>query len=228
MSTPEGIVVPGLGATQRRLLELLKRGGECTLARLEEEIRLNRETLRIHLKSLAAQGLVERAGVQRGGPGRPHVLYRLTAAGEALFPRREGELLGELASFLLAEGRSDLLEEFFSDRLARKREEAERQLAGLRGRARLERIAAFLSEEGFVAEVTDTAGGPRLRLSHCPLRGLVAVSDLPCRFELALIEALAGDQLDREAFIPEGSHACVYAPASPPAPRRRGAGRRPG
>jgi predicted ArsR family transcriptional regulator len=225
MRTSLPIIGSGIGESQRQLLELIKRSGECTLAALEAGFELNRETLRIHLKSLAAQGLVERSGVQRAGPGRPHVLYRLTAAGEALFPRREGALLRELATFLLEQGRRDLLEQFFDARLARRRREVEGSVAGLEGHERLERIAEILSEDGFVAEVTHSKVGPRLRLCHCPIQDLVAVSDLPCRFELRLIEGLLGNRLDREAFMPEGSHACIYSISSARAKRQRGSRR---
>lgn len=221
MRTALPIIGPGIGESQRRLLELMKRAGECTLAELEASFELSRETLRIHLKSLAAQGLVERSGVQRAGPGRPHVLHRLTPEGEALFPRREGVVLRELATFLLEQGRRDLLEAFFEVRLARKRREAEGRVAGLASRARLEKIAEILSEEGFLAEISGPAGEARLRLCHCPLQDLVAISDLPCRFELALIEGLSGERLAREAFMPEGSHACVYSIASARKKRRQ-------
>ena len=40
---------PGLGASQRTLLELLKRRGEATLAELETGIEVARETVRSHL-----------------------------------------------------------------------------------------------------------------------------------------------------------------------------------
>ncbi len=211
MQGKESLFGPGIGETQRRILGLIKRSGECTLARLEADFDLNRETLRTHLKSLVAMGLVERPGVHRKGPGRPHVLYRLTAAGEALFPRREGELLGELAAFLHEKGRRDLLEEFFERRLARRRRELAPRVAGLRGRDRLEAVAGILSEEGFVAEVVAGGAGTRLRLCHCPLQDLVAVSDLPCRYEKRLVEGLLGERSRRDGFIPDGDYACAYA-----------------
>jgi len=221
MRPTPSVLGSGIGESQRTLLDLIKRSGECTLAELEAGFELNRETLRTHLKSLAAQGLVERSGVHRSGPGRPHILYRLTSVGEALFPRREGALLRELATFLLEQGRRDVLEKFFDLRLARKSQELERRVAGLAGRERLEEIAEILSGEGFVADVTTSGTGPRLRLCHCPLQDLVAVSDLPCRFELALIEGLLGERLSRETFIPGGSHACTYSISAAPSKRQR-------
>ncbi|MEO8584712.1 MAG: ArsR family transcriptional regulator [Acidobacteriota bacterium] len=228
MRTASAVFGPGIGESQRSLLYLIKRFGECTLVQLEAGFELNRETLRAHLKSLAAMGLVERSGVRRSGPGRPHVLYRLTAAGEALFPRREGALLREIAKFLLEQGRRDLLEKFFDLRLARWRREAAPRLAGLRGRRRHEAIAEILSEEGFVAEVVAGAAAPRLRLCHCPVLDLVAISKLPCRFEMKLIEGLLGERLRRETFIPDGDHACTYAisSASPARSKQKTAPRR--
>lgn len=203
----------GLGPSQRTLLERLKRLGTAALGDLEKDLGLARETVRDHLKALGAQGLVERAGLVREGPGRPQVLYRLSAQGERLFPRREGELLRELAGFLIEDGREELLAAFFDHRTAGKRERLRARVAGLDPDRRLREVAAILTEEGFLAEVSAAAGGgsPRLRLCHCPLREVVAVSHLPCRAELALVEELLGRSLVRETFIPDGASACTYA-----------------
>lgn len=206
------ILGPGLGESQRTLLDLLKRRGEATLAELETGLDLARETLRDHLKALAAEGLVERAGLRRRGPGRPQVVYRLSSSGQELFPRREGRLLRELATFLLSRGHSELLQTFFEERVGRKRDELQRRVAGLEGVERFREVAKILSEEGFLAEVTEDGSGDRfhLRLCHCPLREIVAVSHLPCRAEMALVEELLGESLRRESFIPHGGSSCTY------------------
>ena len=202
---------PGFGDSQRTLMELLRRRGAATLADLETGLDLARETLRDHLKSLAAQGLVERAGVRRDGPGRPQVIYRLTQAGEEMFPRREGEVLGELATFLIESGQRELLEQFFAARTAGKRERLLRRVAGLEGPERLAEVVRILSEEGFLAEVeTTNEQGPVLRLCHCPLSHLVDVTKLPCRSELELVRELLGSDLERTAFMPHGDASCSY------------------
>jgi len=199
-----------MGESQRAIIGLLKHQGEGTLADLESSLELARETLRDHLKALAAQGLVERAGVRRGGPGRPQVLYRLTSGGEALFPRREGELLRELATFLVEHDHLEILEEFFEARVQRKREALHQRVARLGDDDRLEEVARILSEEGFLAEVFTSELGSGLRLCHCPLRDFVAVSHLPCRAEMTLVEELLEATLNRVSFMPEGAHTCSY------------------
>jgi len=224
------IASPGIGASQRALLEALKRRGQSTLAELEGALDLAAETVRSHLQALVAQGLVERSGLLRSGPGRPRVRYCLTAAGEALFPRSEGELLRELAVFLVESGQGSLLEDFFAARLRRKRAAAEARLAEVPAEQRLDAVAKLLSEDGFLAEVVAGEAGRRLRLCHCPLRELVEVSRLPCRAEMELVGDLLGDALERESFIPDGAPSCTYAvvpksrrPAALPTRRRRAA-----
>lgn len=211
MLRTDAVFGPGLGQSQKTILELLMRSGAATLADLEASLELAAETLRDHLKSLAAKGLVERAGVRRDGPGRPHVIYRLTDAGADLFPRREGELLRELATFLVESGRDGLLEEFFTARAERRRAALHRRVAGLEGIERLGEVAQILSEEGFLAEVAASESGPCIRLCHCPVRDLVAVSQLPCQAEMDLIAELLGGALNRVSFMPNGDPSCTYS-----------------
>jgi len=215
---------PGLGESQSELLDRIKRRGEATVAELETDTGLARETVRDHCKGLASQGLVERAGLRRHGPGRPQVVYRLTEGAERLFPRREGALLRELAEFLVADGREDLLARFFEARTETKRTSLARRLAGLSEESRLREVAHALSEDGFVAEAdSGTGGARRLRLCHCPLRDLVAVSRLPCRAEMELVQELVGAPLVRESFMPHGDPSCTYRLAPDAAASRPGA-----
>ena len=202
---------PGLGESQRSLLVELKRRGEATLVEVAGAVDLASETVREHLNALTARGLVERVGRRRNGPGRPRIVYGLSDRGEALFPNREGALLGELASHLVATGREDVLEEFFQWRIGEQRDSAESRLRGLEGAERMEEVARILSEQGFMAEVEEDEGGALLlRLCHCPLKELVEASRLPCRAEIEFVEELLGESLAREAWIPEGDHSCTY------------------
>lgn len=216
-SDPHSILGPGLGESQKTILEMLLRGGEASLADLAASLELATETLRDHLKALGAKGLVERAGVRREGPGRPQVVYRLSNAGLDLFPQREGELLRELATFLQDSGNVHLLEAFFEARVERKREVLLRRVAHLEGAERAEEVARILSEEGFMAEIEGTPTGPRLRLCHCPLREVVAVSHLPCRAEMTLVRELLGEPLHRVSFMPDGASTCTYSIGEPEA-----------
>lgn len=207
------IAASGLGDTQRELLELLKRQGKRSVGELAASLDLAAETVRGHMNALAGHGLVRRAGRRKEGPGRPEILYRLTDEAEQLFPNEEGRLLRDLTSYLTEQGHQDVLEAFFRARVAEQREEARQRLRGLGGRRRLEEVAAILTEEGFMAEVVESEGGEvRLRLCHCPLKEMVAVSRLPCRAEEEWIQELLGQDLSRRSWMPDGDRTCTYAP----------------
>lgn len=207
------MTVPAPGETHGSILGLLKRRGSASIPELARELSLNIETVRGHLGALAARGLVRREGTRRRGPGRPEIVYVLTAGAEALFPRREAEVLRELATYLTQSGNSHILREFIEQGIARRRDEARARVAHLEGRDRLEEVARILSELGFMARVEDGADAPTLRLCHCPLRALVDVTTVPCKAELGFIGELLGEPLARLTYIPAGAPSCSYSVA---------------
>ena len=201
-----------IGESQRRILDHLKRHGPGSIPEIAERLGLSVETIRTHLKSLGGEGLVERRGRRRSGPGRPEILYGLTAASDVLFPNREGELLKDLTTFLDDNGRGDLVREFFDVQVERRRETVRAGIDRLGEDVRIEEVARVLSEEGFMAEVVaDDEGQKLLRLCHCPIRSVVDVTSAPCRSEMRFIREVLGERLVRLTYIPSGDSACSYA-----------------
>ena len=204
-----------------RILDHLKRHGDASVPELARAFDLSPETVRSQTAALRAQGLVARTGLRRAGPGRPEQVLGLTADAQALFPRREAEVLRGLAAFLLEEGQHDLLSRYLDRSAKERREGARKRLRGLEGPERLAEAARILTEEGYMAEVVEGAEDPRprLRLCHCPLHALVEVTSAPCRAEIGFVRALVGDTLARVEYLPDGDGACTYAVG-----RREGAG----
>lgn len=201
----------GLGESQQRILEHLKRRGASTIPAIAVALDLNVETVRTHLRALGSDGLTCRVGSRRNGPGRPEILYGLTDAAEEWFPNREGTVLREMTSYLENVGEGDLVNEFFADYVGRRRSAAMARVEDLGGAERLEEVARILSEDGFMAEVQSDGEGKRmLRLSHCPLGKLVDVTRAPCRAELSYVRDLLGERLSRVSYIPTGDPACCY------------------
>ena len=209
---------PGLGATRRALLAALKRRGPSALAELRADLPLSPATLREHLLALSREGLVARQGTRKAGRGRPEVIWALTGAAEDLFPQRDGAVLHELVTWMGGHGGAELLGEFFEGRIGKRRRTARTRLARTTGLRRVTEVARMLSEEGYLAEaVRGSDGAPVLRIFHCPVKDLVAATDLPCRTELGLVRELLGGTLTRLEHAAHKQGTCSYS-----VPRGRG------
>ncbi|MBI2406817.1 MAG: helix-turn-helix domain-containing protein [Gemmatimonadetes bacterium] len=192
----------------RSLLDALKYRGRATVPELASDLDLNVETVRDHLRTLEGRELVRRDGTLQQGPGRPEIVFVLTAAAEALFPRREAEILRELAQFMVAHRQAPLLRDFFREYVSERREQGLARVEGLTGRKRVREVARIMDEMGFMPVLEDH--GDTLRLCHCPMRGLVEATDLPCREEIGLLRELLDGSLTRVSHMPHGDLACAY------------------
>jgi len=185
------------------LLDALKRRGRAGVPELAEELGLNVETIRSHLKALVASGLVERVGALRYGPGRPEIIYALTDAAEMLFPRREGEILRGLGTYLVEQGHEQVLQDFFADYARQRSAEAAARIARIEKRGRLDEVVRVLSEWGFMPVVEESGRTTRLRLCHCPLRDLIDATRVPCRAEIDHLMELLGKDFERVGLAPD-------------------------
>ncbi|MDH3297782.1 MAG: helix-turn-helix domain-containing protein [Gemmatimonadota bacterium] len=212
MNDADQIRVPGLGQTQRELLHSLKRRGPSTTGELADGFDLATGTLREHIRSLESRRLVVRVGRRREGPGRPHVIYGLTDAGQALFPQGEAELLVGLVEHLLGTGHAALVEDFFLSRAKADYDQVAARLQRLGPAERLSEGVRFMAEAGYMPEVEQDSktGDTVIRLCNCPLRSVVAVTQLPCRSEERLLSALVDAKLERIAYMPDGDDSCSY------------------
>ena len=149
-----------------------------------------------------------------------HFAARLAAAGNEVSVLARGAQLDaaglrELVGCLAGEGQGRPLGGCLLEGLAGRRAEGLARVSALTGAERLAEVARLFSEEGFMAEPATAADGtPALRMRHCPLRDLVAATDLPCQAEMALAQELAGQPLVR---IEHGAHerrACTYGLSS--------------
>ncbi|HRP08532.1 MAG TPA: helix-turn-helix domain-containing protein [Gemmatimonadales bacterium] len=204
--SPAGM--PLLSDRYRSLLDALKYRGQATVPALAAQLDLNVETVREHLRTLEASGVVRRQGSERRGPGRPEIVWVLTELAEPLFPRREGETLRGLARYLVDNGQTHLLSGFLQQQIAERRRAGLKRVEGLSGEERARETRSILDEMGFMPVLEEN--GDTLRLCHCPLRDLVAATDLPCKAEIELLRELLGGSVRRIAHMPDGDTACAY------------------
>ncbi len=210
--------------SKKRILNLLKRGGEQTAGVLAGDLGLTDVAIRQHLLALEAIGLVsprtkcvedddDRGGGR--GRGRPATLWSLTEVSREYFPERHAELtvglieatrtaLGEDALLKIIDVRADAQIETYRDRLPP---------ASSPIKQRVKALARLRTNEGYMAEVKKDADGSLLLIEHhCPICDAAKNCMGLCGAELRVFqEALGGDvTVERTQHLLNGQDRCVY------------------
>ncbi len=195
------------------LLLILKTQGPSPVGALAMRLGVSRQAARQQIDRLVAEGLVAEAGALGGRVGRPGVAWGLTEKGHARFPDTHAHLTVELIDAVRAEFGDDGL-----DRLVARREQAAAQayaqaLAGAADlEARLDRLAALRSAEGYMAEWRrESDGGYLLIENHCPICAAAAACQGFCRAELELFRMmLQPAHVTRTDHLLAGARRCAY------------------
>ncbi|GAB4323951.1 MAG: hypothetical protein Kow0010_05640 [Dehalococcoidia bacterium] len=167
--------------------------------------------VRQHLGPLVAEGLVTFRETG-SGPGRRKRLYRLTRAGDALFP----SVAGEVAPSLLAELRDadpDRATAFFRrlhDGVAQK--VADSLPLHAPPEAAADALVRSFGERAFMPALCDEADDSVcLCLYHCPLLALAGVAPEVCACEQAMIaRLLPWATVTRTRHRLAGDRTCAY------------------
>lgn len=215
-----------LPETRREILRRLKGAGELRAEQLAETIGMTASGMRQQLAGLVAEGYVTHRQA-RLGPGRPKHVYRLTAAGENLFPRRYGDLVGDLLDTAQAED-PGFVDRLFDRRRQRRLERALTRMAeagaGDDLAAKVAAIAAILDEDGYLAFAEPLADGPGWLVveQNCAIFDVAIRCDVACSSELAFLrEALPDSEIRRVSHMVAGAPHCAYEVRPMASPRAK-------
>ena len=204
---------------------LLRTQPGITVAELARELRLTGMGVRRHLDALAAEGLVTRMPATGGRRGRPPVGWRLTTAGQELFPRRYDEFAMELLEDVLDEHGDDGLRALLARRTRRLVGEYNDRLDGRRGLGeRVAGIARLRDREGYEATSSEAPDGSFvLTEANCAVHRVAERCRAVCDHELDLISEVVGSEVEvtRVKYVMNGDPVCAYrirAAATPAAP----------
>jgi DeoR family suf operon transcriptional repressor len=207
-----------LPTTRRAILNLLKRQGPLDASEVATALSLTAAAVRQQLSRLEDDGLLQHQQAALEGPrrGRRRHLYELTAAAEALYPKRYGDLTTELLGYL---GGPDAarVDELFEQRRRRRVAGALPRTSGLSFDEQVRALTSILDEDGYLAEAERLPDGSwRITEHNCAILTVAHGFSQACTSELAFIrEALPGADVHRVAHIMDGAHVCAYL-VSPP------------
>jgi len=187
----------------------LKHSQPLTARELADLLGVSLNAIRHHLKELEAEGLVEYQRENRG-VGAPVFLYRLSGAGEGLFPRRYEEALNGLLDRLVErEGRDvavGLLQSYFGSLALR----LEGELKNTPGPQRLQAVVRALSQEGYMAEGSVTDSDATLTEHNCAISAVAQRFPEICAAEARFLADVLKAEVARREHILSGCTSCEY------------------
>jgi DeoR family suf operon transcriptional repressor len=210
MPSPVQQILGSLPDTRRAILEHLKRRGEARAEGIAAATGITVSGARQHLVGLERDGLIAFREA-REGPGRPKHLYRLTPAGDALFPRTYAELANELLQYVENEDPA-LLARIFDKRGQRRLECAQTRTAGLPFAEKVRVVAQILDEDGYLADFERRDDGTFVITEHnCAVLSVARRYNHACSSELAFLQAaLPEASVSRVAHQLVAGHVCAY------------------
>ena len=204
-----------LNPTRKALVLGIKERGQASAEELGAAAFLSVAAVRVHLNSLEQLGIVSHVH-QRKGPGRPLHLYRLTEAGEALFPQTYSGILRSVLGAVSRDSECEAKVMHFIEAsqvaLLRQHVTAE----DLTGRpAEVVESKAFVP---FLPEYEQT--GPNswcVRFHHCPLNEVAREYPEFCVMERRVLETVLGDsaRVEPGSLISEGAVTCSLTISAP-------------
>lgn len=180
-----------------------------TAKELAGRLGLSLNAIRHHLRELEVDGLLAYERLQRG-VGAPVFAYRLSAAGEQVFPRRyEAALTDVLATLVERDGR-DAVVGALEARYAALLRRLPADIAQHPAEVRLAAVTRLLNEDGFMPGWEGSAEGGTLTEHNCAIRALAERFPEICAAEERFLSAALGASVGLQAHVLDGCAACEY------------------
>lgn len=199
----------GKSSTREVILEAIKQANEATVDDLAAAADVSPVTVRHHLNSLQAEGLLRTRSVRRK-VGRPYYVYSLSDKGHELFPQRYVRLSSMLLDELKARFPSELVTEMFNDVVERLAAEHESRLQGLTFEQRLDYLVDLLGTEGFLAAWEPTKEGYLLNEYSCPYYSVGQRHSEVCAFDKQLMQIVLDTEVIQMSCMLDGDPSCEF------------------
>ena len=217
--------------TRQSILEALKREGPLAIAQLAERLAMSGEAVRQQLVQLQREGWIEAMHDRAAGrhSGRPAARYRLTQAGDHVFPKHYDALTVAVLDAVSSELGPEALDRILASLTDARARVWEQRLAGKTMRERVEALRGVYEGEDPFMEAEEVSGGFRLIEHNCPFLNVALERPALCSLTVSLLSRLLGFEVVREERFQSGDGRCSFrvlmdkprAPDAPPFQRER-------
>ncbi len=198
-----------LKSTREKILHTLLNSPRSTINDLAETVGINAISVRHHLNSMLADGLVE-SEEERHGVGRPRLVYYLTERGLEKFPTRYFRLANRLLGRLKETLPPTAVEAIFSEMARDLAEEHARSTQNMTIEEKLNFLKNLLKEEGFIIEWEKTGDSYQIHEITCPYFHVTQAHPEVCSVDQTLISTVLALPAHKIQCVLSGDHHCTY------------------
>lgn len=196
-------------STRDRILQTLLTNPRSTINQLAQAVEINAISVRHHLASLQAEGLVS-ADEERHGVGRPRLVYSLTEQGIEKFPTRYLNLTDRLLDQLRNTLPEDEIREVFIKIARNLANEYEDKMKGLTIPEKLDYLKEILAGEGFSIRWMKQGKDYYIQTVSCPYYHLSQNHPVICMMDQTLISSVLNLPIRKTSSISSGEEYCTY------------------
>lgn len=200
-------------ATRRSVLEALKERGRASVSDLADAVGVKPITIRHHLNTLQAEGLVT-TEEERQSVGRPRHIYSLTEAGQSQFPQKYHLLVERMLDQLKDTMPSNMVSQFLEQLAMQVADEVRPDLEALPVEDQLARLVDVLSSEGFMAQWERSGDTIRLTEYHCPYYFVGQRHPEVCTIDETIIRIALDANVMKRSCLLRGDQVCTFEVAA--------------
>ena len=207
------LTIHQLPDSRRAILTALKQNGSATIAQLAEMLQLTGEAVRQQLLQLQRDGWIEARvdrAPDRGRTGRPATTYKLTAAGDHLFPKEYDTLNVALLDAVGHELGPDAVTRVFRRLTEDKVAETEPALRDLSLQEKIAHLKSWYLRDDPYMDIEEADGDFKLVERNCPVYNTAMQRPGLCSISVNALTRILGVRVRREERFQNGDGRCVF------------------
>ncbi len=202
----------GKQSTRETVLHTLKFSPRAKIEEIARAANVSPVTVRHHLNSLQADGLVEVESV-RCKVGRPYYTYSLSEAGHELFPQKYYSLANRLIEEIKNTLPPETVNQIFAGLVQRIITRHEGEFENLTFEERLDYVVTLLESEGFLARWEKTEDGYQITEYSCPYLSVGQIHEEVCTLDTHIILSILGEPVQQKSCMLNGDNCCEFTVA---------------
>ena len=196
-------------STRERILQTLASQPRATINELADAVDINAISVRHHLTSLEAEGLVT-AEEERHGVGRPRLVYFLTEKGLERFPTRYLRLTNRILDQIKDTLPQATVNTIFTQMANDLADTASKKALLMSTEEKLDLVKDLLAQEGFLVEWEKTGDHYQINEITCPYYHIGQSHPEVCSVDQTVISKILSIPAEKINCVLSGDAHCTY------------------